>query len=95
MAARCLIVTVEEQVADLDADTNSIVLPAWLVKAVCIVPGGAYPSYAHGYYPRDNAFYLRWDEIARDREGFTDWMRRHVLGLKDHVALLDALGVSA
>jgi glutaconate CoA-transferase subunit A len=42
-------------------------------------PGGARPSYAHGYYARDNAFYIAWDAISRDREQFTTWMREHVL----------------
>ena len=39
----------------------------WVVTAASIVPGGAYPSYAQGYYPRDNRFYRAWDDIARDR----------------------------
>jgi glutaconate CoA-transferase, subunit A len=39
------------------------------------VPGGAAPSYAHGYYDRDNAAYLEWDTISRDRETFTAWLR--------------------
>ena len=43
------------------------------------MPGGARPSYAHGYYERDNDFYVAWDGISRDRDGFRDWMRRHVL----------------
>jgi glutaconate CoA-transferase subunit A len=38
------------------------------VDAVAVVPGGARPSYAHDYYPRDNFFYEDWDPIARDRE---------------------------
>lgn len=42
-------------------------------------PGGALPSYAHGNYRRDNAFYTAWDAIARDREVFLDWMDKHVL----------------
>jgi glutaconate CoA-transferase subunit A len=44
-----------------------------------VAPGGARPSYAHGYYDRDNAFYVRWDAISRDREVFGFWMQRHVL----------------
>ena len=43
------------------------------------VPGGAYPSYAQGYYKRDNAFYLAWDKIARERESFLAWMQANVL----------------
>jgi glutaconate CoA-transferase, subunit A len=49
------------------------------VTAVAVAHGGARPSYAHGYYDRDNDFYVRWDAISRDRESFLDWMRVHVL----------------
>jgi glutaconate CoA-transferase subunit A len=95
MAARALLVTVEEQVERFDSDMNSIVLPSWLVTAVSIVPGGAYPSYAQGYYPRDNRFYLAWDEIARDRRAFSRWMQLYVLAQPDHAAFLRALEVAA
>jgi len=95
LAARQLLVTVEEQVEELHSDMNALILPAWVVTAASIVPGGAHPSYAQGYYPRDNAFYRAWDEISRDRQTFTAWMNRHVLGVADHAALLRALGVAA
>ncbi len=95
MAARRLLVTVEERVERLDAEMNAVVLPAWLITAASVVPGGAYPSYAQGYYARDNRFYLEWDEIARDRARFGAWMQRHVLDVADHAALLRALGVAA
>ena len=95
MAARQLLVTVEEQVDKLHADMNAVVLPSWVVTAASVVPGGAYPSYAQGYYPRDNAFYLAWDEIARDRRTFGTWMERYVLGVADHAALLRSLGIAA
>jgi glutaconate CoA-transferase, subunit A len=95
MAAKQLLITVEEQVDTLRADMNAVILPSWVVTAASIVPGGAYPSYAQGYYARDNAFYLAWDEIARERATFSAWMERHVLGLANHAALLRALGVAA
>ena len=95
MAARCLLVTVEEQVETLRADMNAIVLPSWLITAASLVPGGAYPSYAQGYYVRDNTFYRAWDDSARERDTFLAWMRRHVLELRDHAALLRTLGVAA
>jgi glutaconate CoA-transferase, subunit A len=95
LAARRVLVTVEERVERLAAHPNAVVLPSWLISAASVVPGGAYPSYAQGYYPRDNRFYLAWDEIARDRNAFTAWMERHVLGVRDHAALLRALGVAA
>ena len=69
LAARRAVVTVEEIVDDFDdLHPNLCVLPHWTVTAIAVVPGGAHPSYAHGYYDRDNAAYLEWDEIAADRE---------------------------
>jgi glutaconate CoA-transferase, subunit A len=94
MAARCLIVTVEEVVDELDAPMNAIVIPAWQIHAICEVPGGAYPSYALGHYARDNAFYLAWDEIARNRESFLEWMHVHVLDTEDHTAFLRSVGAA-
>jgi glutaconate CoA-transferase subunit A len=94
MAARQLLVTVEEQVETLHADMNALILPSWVITAASVVPGGAYPSYAQGYYPRDNAFYLAWDEIARDRTNYRAWMERHVLQVADHATLLRKLGVA-
>jgi glutaconate CoA-transferase, subunit A len=95
MAAHRVLVTVEEQVETLPVEMNALVLPACIITAASIVPGGAYPSYAQGYYARDNGFYLAWDEIARDRARFTAWMQQHVQGVRDHGALLRALGVAA
>jgi glutaconate CoA-transferase subunit A len=80
LAADAAIVTVEEIVEELNAPPNACVLPHWCVAAVCPVPGGAAPSYAQGFYERDNRFYIAWDTIARERAGFTAWMERHVLG---------------
>ncbi len=70
---------VEEIVDDLHAHPNACVLPGWAVTAICLVPGGAHPSYAHGYYSRDNASYIAWDKIAADRDTFLAWMKDNVL----------------
>ncbi len=79
LAASRSVVTVEEIVDDLAAPSpNSVVLPAWTLDHVVEVPGGAAPSYAQGYYERDNAAYLAWDEISRDRGRFQDWLDEHV-----------------
>jgi glutaconate CoA-transferase, subunit A len=80
LASKRSIVTVEEIVEDFGPRSfNAVILPAWTVGAVVKVPGGAYPSYAQGYYKRDNAFYMSWDKIARDRETFLAWMKANVL----------------
>jgi glutaconate CoA-transferase subunit A len=83
LAADRSVVTVEEVVQRLEPRPGAIVLPAWAITAVSLAPGGAHPSYAHGYYDRDNAFYVGWDAISRDRDRFTSWMRRHVLETAD------------
>jgi glutaconate CoA-transferase subunit A len=80
LAATRNIVTVEEVVDHVvERGSNAVVLPSWVVQAIVVVPGGARPSYAHGYYARDNAFYVAWDEVARDRERFTQWIDEHVM----------------
>lgn len=84
LASKKAIVTVEEVVETLDTEINSIVLPRWVIHAVCEVPYGAHPSYALGYYKRDNAFYSEWDAIARDRQTFQDWIETYVQGTRDH-----------
>jgi len=79
LAAKRVIVTVEEIVDDLNAPPNACVLPHWVLSAVCCVPGGSHPSYAHGYYDRDNRFYQAWETISRDRDAFQLWLKRHIL----------------
>jgi len=80
LASARSIVTVEEVVDELEPRPGAIVLPHWVVDAVCVAPRGAHPSYAHGYYGRDNRFYREWDEISRDRDRFRAWIDEHVLG---------------
>jgi glutaconate CoA-transferase, subunit A len=80
LASKRSIVTVEEIVEDFGPRSfNAVILPGWTVGAIVKVPGGAYPSYAQGYYKRDNAFYMSWDKIARERETFLAWMTANVL----------------
>jgi glutaconate CoA-transferase subunit A len=79
LAAKHAIVTVEEIVDELVARPRAVVLPNWVLDAVCHVPNGAWPAYAADYSVRDNAFYEEWDGIARDRDRFTQWMQDNVL----------------
>jgi glutaconate CoA-transferase subunit A len=83
LSARRTIVTVEEVVDEFVPRPFQVVLPSAAVGAISVVPHGAHPSYADGYYDRDNAFYEAWDPISRDREAFREWMERHVLGTED------------
>jgi glutaconate CoA-transferase subunit A len=91
LAATRSIVTVEEIVDRLDAPPNAVVLPHWVVSAVCEVPGGAFPSYAQDYYARNNAFYKQWDVVARERESFNAWIERHVMDTEDFAAFKRSL----
>jgi glutaconate CoA-transferase subunit A len=81
LASKRSVVTVEEIVDVLPADRslNAVVLPHWTVGHVVEVPGGAFPSYAQGYYPRTNAFYKQWDAVSRERDSFLAWMKDNVL----------------
>lgn len=76
------IVTVEEIVDTLDSRVT-VTIPAWAINFVSVVPRGAHPSYAHGYYERDNSFYMSWDEISREREKFETWISSHILNTQD------------
>ena len=95
LSARHSIVTVEEIVDELSPMPNSVVLPTWVVSAVCVVPGGAHPSFAMGFSSRDNAFYRDWDAISKDRDSFTKWIDDNVLGTADHAEYLTKIGVVA
>ena len=91
LASARSIATVEEIVPELTPMHGAVILPGWAVTAVAVAPGGAHPSYAHGYYDRDNDFYQRWDATSRDRDRFQAWMTRHVLetaGVEEYRASL-------
>jgi len=91
LAARTSIVTVEEIVDQVDEKQGGKVIPRWVVDAVCLEPKGAFPSYAEGYYNRSNSFYIRWDEVSRDRQKFIDWMETFVFSTVDFSEFLSKL----
>jgi glutaconate CoA-transferase subunit A len=95
LAASRAIVTVEEIVDKLNAPPNAVILPGWVLTAVCEVPGGAFPSYTHGYYARNNAFYKQWDGISKERETFLAWIDEHILGTRDFDEFKRSAGVGA
>jgi glutaconate CoA-transferase subunit A len=90
-AARRAIVTVEQVVDTLTPQASGVVLPSVALTAIAVVPGGAHPSYAQGYYARDNTFYAEWDAISRDRAAFRSWMERHVLGVDSFAEYLASI----
>jgi glutaconate CoA-transferase subunit A len=93
LAARRVIAVVEELVdaSVVRRDPDRTLLPGTVVDAVCVEPFGAHPSYAQGYYDRDNAFYRDWDAISRDPARTAAWLDEWVTGLEgrgDYVARL-------
>jgi glutaconate CoA-transferase subunit A len=95
LASRRTLVTVEEIVDTFDRRPESVFLPHWTIDAVVCVPGGAHPSYAHGYYERDNAAYTRWDAISRDRDTFSVWLDQHVRASANWAEYRDSVGAIA
>jgi glutaconate CoA-transferase subunit A len=95
LASSRTIVTVEEIVDELEPRPGSVFLPSWVIDSVAAVPGGAHPSYAHGYYDRDNDFYLAWDAVSRDRDTFTGWIDRHIRSTADWTEYRRSLAMAA
>lgn len=93
-AAERVIVVCEEVVPGetVRADPNRTVIPGIVVDAVVQEPFGCHPSYAQGYYDRDNAFYLEWDAISRDPARLEAWLDDWVRGLDGRAAYMEKLG---
>ncbi len=95
-AAKRVIVVCEEVVSEatIRRDPNRTVIPSAVVDAVVEEPFGCHPSFAQGYYDRDNAFYLEWDKIARDPETLEAWLDEWVYGLQDHREYVERFGAA-
>jgi glutaconate CoA-transferase subunit A len=91
LSATRSIIAVEEIVDDLQAWPNACILPGWAVDRVCLVPRGATPSYADGYYRRDNRAYLAWDAISRTRESFQAWIDTNIHGVDTFQQFLELI----
>jgi len=93
-AAERVIVVCEELVSEgvVRADPNRTLVPGLVVDAVVVAPFGCHPSYAQGYYDRDNRFYLAWDAISRDPAVLDRWLDEWVFGLADHGEYAAKLG---
>lgn len=93
-AARRVIVVAEEIVpaATIRADPNRTLIPGLLVAAVVHEPWGCHPSYAQGFYDRDNAFYLGWREVSKERAGLERWLDEWVHDLPDRAAYVAKMG---
>jgi len=93
-AADRVIVVCEDLVDEsaIRADPNRTVIPGLIVDAVVVQPKACHPSYAQGYYDRDNRFYLDWDAIARDAQSLDAWLKEWVFDLQTHADYVQKLG---
>jgi glutaconate CoA-transferase subunit A len=93
-AADRVIAVCEELVEEavVRSDPNRTVIPGLIVDAVVVEPGACHPSYAQGYYDRDNRFYLDWDAVAREPETLDRWLKEWVHETEDHAGYLGKLG---
>jgi len=93
-AADRVIVVCEEMVEEsvIRADPNRTVIPGVIVDAVVEEPFACHPSFTQGYYDRDNAFYLAWDEIAREATSLDAWLDEWVYGLANHAEYVEKMG---
>jgi glutaconate CoA-transferase, subunit A len=93
-AAERVIVVCEELVDDavVRSDPNRTVIPGLIVDAVVAEPKACHPSFAQGYYDRDNRFYVDWDPISRDPEMLSEWLDEWVYGLAGHSEYLAKMG---
>jgi glutaconate CoA-transferase, subunit A len=93
-ASRRVIVVVEELVdqTTIRADPNRTLIPGVIVDAVVVEPWGAHPSYAQGYYDRDNAFYIAWEPISRSPAALAGYLDEYVLGVKDRAEYVTKCG---
>src|SRR5256884_4135177 len=90
-ASERVIVVVEELVDErvIRSDPNRTLIPATIVSAVVVEPWGAHPSYAQGYYDRDNDFYVGWEAISHDRGELAGYLDEFVYGVRDRPAELE------
>ncbi len=93
-AAKKVILTAEEIVDEsvIRSDPNRTLIPSVVVDAVCEVPHACHPSYAQGYYDRDNEFYLQWDKISESAESVKNYLDEWVYGVKDRNDYWEKLG---
>ena len=93
-AAKKVILTAEEIVdaSVIRSDPNRTMIPGIIVSAVCHIPFACHPSYAQGYYDRDNEFYLQWDKLSESNESVKSWLDEWVYGLSDRGQYWQKLG---
>jgi glutaconate CoA-transferase, subunit A len=90
-ASKRVIVVAEELVDEsvIRSDPNRTIIPATIVDAVVVEPWGAHPSYAQGFYDRDNEFYVGWEAISRDPAALDRYLDEWVYGVRDRTEYVE------
>lgn len=93
-AAKNVIVVAEEIVDEkvIRSDPNRTLIPGFIVDAVVCEPWGCHPSFAQGYYDRDNDFYVNWRNISKDAAKFNAYLEEWVYGLKNRAEYVAKMG---
>jgi len=93
-ASKHVIVVVEEIVSEsvIRSDPNRTLIPGLIVDAVVHEPFGCHPSYAQGFYDRDNDFYVSWREISQNEQQFNSYLNEWVFGVRDRAEYIARLG---
>lgn len=95
-ASKRVIVVVEELVDEsvIRSDPNRTIIPGIIVDAVVVEPWGAHPSYAQGFYDRDNEFYIDWESISRDAAALERYLNEWVHGVRHRAEYVEKSGES-
>lgn len=95
-ASRHTIVVAEEIVSEsvIRADPNRTLIPGLIVDAVVHEPFGCHPSFAQGYYDRDNDFYVAWRKISQDAGRFNSYLDEWVYGVADRAEYLERMSAA-
>ena len=93
-ASRNTILVAEEIVSEsvIRSDPNRTLIPGLIVSAVVHEPFGCHPSFAQGFYDRDNDFYVRWREISQDEALFNRYLEDWVHGVRDRREYVERMG---
>jgi glutaconate CoA-transferase, subunit A len=95
-AATNVIVVAEEIVEEklIRSDPNRTLIPGFIVNAVVHEPWGCHPSFAQGYYDRDNDFYVNWRNTSKDVKKFNAYLDEWVFGTKNRAEYVAKMGDS-
>ncbi len=95
LAAEKVILLADEIVQSdvIASDPCRVLVPGYLVTAVCHVPAAVHPSPQVGCWKRDNDFFGEYHSRSRTPEGFKAWLDEWVFGVPDHSGYREKLSL--